>query len=644
MRPNTVLAERTGELGGVKHAMSFDENSVAHLMSVLTDLYSDPELAVIREYSTNALDSHIAAGVDRPIEITLPNGLSPFFKIRDYGTGMDASDIETIYSKYGASTKRESDTQVGMLGLGCKSALTYTQQFTLVAVKNGVKSHVAISRTENGSGVMEVIDETITDESNGVTVVIPVKYGNSFEHKCREFFKFWEPGNVLVNGEEPDYVTGRKIGDNITLTRNAVDVIVMGNVPYKVANGYSLFEGRNYRNNFGVVARIEIGEVNFTPSRESLHYTNLTIETIKRIKDEVKVGLNGAIQEDIDASESHSDAAGKYLEWQSILGTGYLGYMPVGIHYKGELIPSTIDGDFISYMPNNSRYSVNSHQSPQLSRLIDSPIIHGFEHTVIASHYREKIRKWLETIGKSNQHMVYLCDNPDDLSWLKWVKNEHVVEWETVRNIKLERQRTPREEIQYDTFSNLKYARLALKDFPKDAKIVLTTPKERPSSVFLKNLEEISKDVILVLIQNHRHQKFIRENPGAVTIREFLKDGYQKLIDSLSEDDLMTLNMDYSSRNALPLLDEGLVNDPGMKIAISASKGLNKNDNIRMYGYFITLSKELSNFWLETAREVSYINKYPLLSSLMRDSKMIEHAYIYVNAVYAAKSKESDDN
>jgi sensor histidine kinase regulating citrate/malate metabolism len=114
MRPNTVLAERTGELGGVKHAMSFDENSVAHLMSVLTDLYSDPELAVIREYSTNALDSHIAAGVDRPIEITLPNGLSPFFKIRDYGTGMDASDIETIYSKYGASTKRESDTQVGM--------------------------------------------------------------------------------------------------------------------------------------------------------------------------------------------------------------------------------------------------------------------------------------------------------------------------------------------------------------------------------------------------------------------------------------------------------------------------------------------------------------------------------------------------
>ena len=40
--------------------MTFDENSIAHLMSVLTDLYSDKELAVIREYSTNALDAHKA--------------------------------------------------------------------------------------------------------------------------------------------------------------------------------------------------------------------------------------------------------------------------------------------------------------------------------------------------------------------------------------------------------------------------------------------------------------------------------------------------------------------------------------------------------------------------------------------------------
>ena len=85
MRPNTVIAEREGNLGGVQHKMTFDANSISHIMSVLTDLYSDPELAVIREYSTNAADSHIAAGAARPIEITTPNAMSPFFKVRDFG-------------------------------------------------------------------------------------------------------------------------------------------------------------------------------------------------------------------------------------------------------------------------------------------------------------------------------------------------------------------------------------------------------------------------------------------------------------------------------------------------------------------------------------------------------------------------------
>ena len=40
--------------------MSIDQSALSHIMNVLTDLYADPELAVIREYSSNALDSHIA--------------------------------------------------------------------------------------------------------------------------------------------------------------------------------------------------------------------------------------------------------------------------------------------------------------------------------------------------------------------------------------------------------------------------------------------------------------------------------------------------------------------------------------------------------------------------------------------------------
>jgi hypothetical protein len=180
-----MIAERAKEyevqstLTGQRTDMSFDENSLVHIMSILTDLYSDPELAIIREYATNAYDSHVEAGVERPIEVTLPTALAPFFKVRDFGVGLSAEEIHTIYSKYGASTKRETNEQTGMLGLGCKSALTYIDQFTLIAIKDNIRSTVNIGRNENGSGSLTVVESTPTIESPGVEIIIPVsnKYG-----------------------------------------------------------------------------------------------------------------------------------------------------------------------------------------------------------------------------------------------------------------------------------------------------------------------------------------------------------------------------------------------------------------------------------------------------------------------------------
>lgn len=78
MEPTATYATRKGNLSGETIAMSVDTASMAHVLSVLTDLYSDPTLAVIREYSTNALDSHVEAGVKRPIDVSLPNAMTPF--------------------------------------------------------------------------------------------------------------------------------------------------------------------------------------------------------------------------------------------------------------------------------------------------------------------------------------------------------------------------------------------------------------------------------------------------------------------------------------------------------------------------------------------------------------------------------------
>src|SRR6476469_9509797 len=85
-------------------SMGMSENAIPYLMILLSDMYSDNELACVREYSTNAFDSHIMAGQTKPIEVFTPTPLSPFLRIKDYGVGMDRDTIANIYAMYGEST------------------------------------------------------------------------------------------------------------------------------------------------------------------------------------------------------------------------------------------------------------------------------------------------------------------------------------------------------------------------------------------------------------------------------------------------------------------------------------------------------------------------------------------------------------
>ena len=76
-------------------------------------LYSNPILAICREISCNARDAHREMGKsDLPIQIYLPNNLEPYYKIKDWGPGLSPDRINSIYTKYGSSTKREDNLQV----------------------------------------------------------------------------------------------------------------------------------------------------------------------------------------------------------------------------------------------------------------------------------------------------------------------------------------------------------------------------------------------------------------------------------------------------------------------------------------------------------------------------------------------------
>lgn len=89
----------------------------ASMFSMLTrNVYNDVILAPIREWSTNALDSCIAAGIDPHFDVHLPTISEPTFAVRDYGTGLPESDILGLFSVLGASTKRNSNAYNGTFG------------------------------------------------------------------------------------------------------------------------------------------------------------------------------------------------------------------------------------------------------------------------------------------------------------------------------------------------------------------------------------------------------------------------------------------------------------------------------------------------------------------------------------------------
>src|SRR5690606_19308446 len=107
--------------------------ATAKSFKILMDgIYQNKIKAIIRELSTNARDSHVAAGHNKPFIVHLPNHREPEFYIEDFGTGLSEDKIEKIYSTFFASDKEDSNDYVGCLGLGSKTPFCYNTRSFIV--------------------------------------------------------------------------------------------------------------------------------------------------------------------------------------------------------------------------------------------------------------------------------------------------------------------------------------------------------------------------------------------------------------------------------------------------------------------------------------------------------------------------------
>jgi len=268
------------------------ESGLSHIFNVLRNqLYSDKVLAVIREYSTNAVDAHIEVGqADKPIKVTLPTQMTPEFKVRDFGRGLTEEQVAQIYAMYGESTKRGTNEQIGQLGLGSKSAFAYGDNFVINSFVKGTRTTYNAFIDPSDVGQISKIHSEKTDENDGIEIVIPVKSDDydEFYHKATKLYKYFKvvpdvrgaSQEQLKNDLKRDEVVVGK--DNWNLVKGD-SYAVMGNIAYPLDSSALNLNWQDERADLisaGVVIDFAIGDLEISASREALQYTDKTKKVI----------------------------------------------------------------------------------------------------------------------------------------------------------------------------------------------------------------------------------------------------------------------------------------------------------------------------------------------------------------------------
>lgn len=301
------------QIGNITEQSEFKIKVSPKAFQILSSLYSDKPLAIVRELGCNAMDSHIASGQpNRPLHVHVPNALEPWLTIQDFGLGISHQDIYRIYTEYFNSTKTNTNDQVGMLGLGSKSPFCYTDAFTITSIHDGVKRIYNAYFNQAGVPTISLASQENTTDHNGVAVQIPVKQSdlNDFSQAIWKAFRFFDVkptisgGNVQWDNDKPDFEgTFWK-----SFTKLNTSYAIMGGVAYPIDTYKIKNDHYDILRKAGLVVHFNVGELDVTPSRESLMYHDWVVEAINNKLDLVKKDFVTIVEHTITNSDNLLDA------------------------------------------------------------------------------------------------------------------------------------------------------------------------------------------------------------------------------------------------------------------------------------------------------------------------------------------------
>lgn len=256
--------------------------TLAKILSSQT--YTDKILAAIREPLSNAYDSHIRAGSTRLAELHLPTQLEPWFAIRDYGTGLSHENVIRLFFSYNVSDKRDTNNEIGGLGIGAKAFYAYTDICTITVWYDGEVRRYAATKSKDGLPQGQLVETAYTDQANGIEIRYPVQPRdfNEFHMKTAELLRHLKLDlscNKDISSEPFDIFYSGTV-DGIRIDRvlsNDDPKLIMGGIAYNIP--YDIFQS-HARQRLGhtlgsrpLHIHMPIGSVEVSASRESLSPT-----------------------------------------------------------------------------------------------------------------------------------------------------------------------------------------------------------------------------------------------------------------------------------------------------------------------------------------------------------------------------------
>ena len=303
--------EVEGDVFGKVTVSAIDATKLSKLYGILSGVYKNIHSAIIREYCSNAWDSHTEAGKQNEpiiVELNYKDDIGTLV-IKDVGLGMSPETMETIYFNYLSSTKEDSNLLIGAFGMGSKSSLAYHHTFFITTIYDGIKYEYMFSKQADGVPAGELLKQSPTTDCNGTTITIPVKtYQDyvAFSVAIDSQLLYFPNVYVLRNGiplldykiyenELFYYNTHRRIDEDLH--------IALGSASYTI--DYNELGMAPVRLPFAI--KFQIGELTPTPSREDIIYTSHSVALIKeritKTLDWVHARMKESVRNDLTIKE-----------------------------------------------------------------------------------------------------------------------------------------------------------------------------------------------------------------------------------------------------------------------------------------------------------------------------------------------------